>query len=133
MYALDYENLLYVCGSCNSQKSIHLVPDPGKIAFGYCLRVRADGTIHALNEEGALLIEFLGLNDDDYIESRQLVIGTVRSFHEAGNREMLLSWLGYPKELPDLSRLKPPGNTKPEGISQSHHARRTRGELPETY
>lgn len=131
--ALEYENLLYVCRSCNCQKCIHLVPDPCKLAFGQCLRVRADGTVQALNEEGELLIEFLGLNDNDYIESRQLVIGTVQSFHEAGNREMLLLWLGYPKELPDLSRLKPPGNKKPEGVNQSLFARRQRGELPETY
>ncbi len=130
---LEYGNLLYVCRSCNIQKCIHLVPDPCKIAFGCCLKVRGDGTIQALNEEGELLIDFLGLNDDDYIESRQLVIGTINSFHETRNEEMLTLWLGYPKDLPDLSKLKPVGNTKPEGVVQSYYARRMRGELPETY
>lgn len=127
--ALIYENLLYVCRSCNCQKCTHLVPDPCKIAFGQCLRVRVDGTIQALNEDGELLIEFLGLDADDYVEFRKLVIGTVQSLRKAGDRKMLSLWLGYPKELPDLNPLKPLGNTKPEGIDQSHYARRMRGEL----
>jgi UDP-glucose 4-epimerase len=37
-----------------------------------------------------------------------------------------------PEDLPDLRRLKPPaGNSRPEGIGQSWHARRARGELRE--
>ena len=131
--ALEYENLLYVCRSCNSQKCIHLVPDPCRIGFGNCLKVVADGTIHALNEEGELLIELLGLDDNDYVQFRKLIIGTVQSLYKASEHEMLLSWLSYPKELPDLSRLKPLGNKKPEGIDQSLYARRVRGDLPELY
>ncbi len=130
---LVYENLLYVCSSCNSLKSSHLVPNPCQVAFGRCLIVQVDGTIHALNEEGELLIEFLGLNDDDYIRWRQLVIGEVKSMYEAGDNEKLIMKLGYPKELDDLSKLKPVGNTKPEGINKSLYARRVRGELPEMY
>lgn len=39
----------------------------------------------------------------------------------------------YPADLPDLSRLRPSdGNSRPQGIAQSHHTRRLRGELPET-
>jgi hypothetical protein len=40
--------------------------------------------------------------------------------------------LGYPDNLPDLSRLRPPRNTRPEGVAKSFFARRKRGELPET-
>lgn len=133
LYALDYENLLYVCSTCNSRKSTHLVPDPCKVAFGNCLKVMADGTIQALNEEGELLVEFLRLDDDDHIQFRRLIIGTVQSLRKTGEKETLLLWLGYPKYLPDLSKPKPPGNTKPEGINQSFYERRRRGQLPETY
>jgi len=42
-------------------------------------------------------------------------------------------WMGYPDDLPDFSRLKPPGNKKPKGINDSYYARRVRGELPEVY
>jgi hypothetical protein len=42
--------------------------------------------------------------------------------------------MGFPEILPDLGRLKPPsGNTRPEGIAQSWHGRRERGQLPESY
>ena len=43
-------------------------------------------------------------------------------------------WLGYPDDLPDLARLRPPhGNQRAAGIEQSHLARQKRGELPATY
>ena len=42
--------------------------------------------------------------------------------------------LACPDDLRDLSSLLPPGgNTRPEGIVESHFERRRRGELPETY
>jgi hypothetical protein len=42
--------------------------------------------------------------------------------------------MGYPADLPDLSSLRPPaGNSRPEGIDQSHAARRERGELLDIY
>jgi hypothetical protein len=41
--------------------------------------------------------------------------------------------MGYPSNLPDLSKLRPPGNTRPAGINDSFFARRARGELQETY
>jgi hypothetical protein len=41
---------------------------------------------------------------------------------------------GFPNDLPDLKSLRPPGgNTRPEGIEQSHFRRRERGELPAMY
>ncbi len=51
------------------------------------------------------------------------------------DREVDLSaWFGYPDDLPDLASLRPPGgNTLPAGIDTSHHARRSRGELPAVY
>lgn len=130
---LDYENLLYVCSGCNITKSIHLVPDPCQVALGKCLKVKPDGSITALNEEGELLIEILRLDNSDYRQFRQDVIGSVLSFAQHGDQKMLAFKLRYPEDLPDLSRLKPSGNTKPDGISNSHYARRTRGELPEIY
>lgn len=42
--------------------------------------------------------------------------------------------LGFPDDLPDLARLRPPeGNRRPEGIQESCFAQRERGELPSTY
>ncbi len=129
---LDYENLLYACHTCNSTKSDQIVPDPCEIAFGECIEVHEDGTISALNENGERLIDRLRLDNEDYTRARRLIITTLRSLARHDKQTYVL-WMRYPEDLPDLSRLKPPGNTKPEGISDSCYARRMRGELPEIY
>jgi hypothetical protein len=47
---------------------------------------------------------------------------------------LLRELMGYPDDLPDLSRLRPPdGNSRPEGIAQSHFAQRERRALGNTY
>jgi hypothetical protein len=127
-----YGNLLYVCRQCNLNKNDRLVPDPCQIALGDCLVVQDDGTINALNEAGELLIKNLRLNNQDYTRFRQLIIQAIRSFF-LHDRDTYIQWMRYPQNLPDLSRLKPSSNTKPEGVNDSFYARRCRGELPETY
>jgi hypothetical protein len=127
-----YENLLYACRQCNLNKNDHLAPDPCQIAFGDCLVVHDDGAINALNEAGELLIKNLRLNNQDYTRFRQLIIQAIRSFF-LHDRDTYMQWMRYPQNLPDLSRLKPPSNAKPEGVNDSFHACRLRGELSETY
>ncbi len=43
--------------------------------------------------------------------------------------ELYRQLMGCPDELPNLSELKPPANSRPDGIEQSSFARRQRGEL----
>ena len=129
---LSYDNLLYLCSTCNCLKSSHLVPDPGSVAFDEGLKILEDGTIQALNDEGRLLIEVLRLNNDDRTRYRSLVLQTVRAL-AIQDRGAFSQWMGYPSNLPDLSKLRPPGNTRPAGINDSFFARRARGELQETY
>ncbi len=129
---LLYENLLYVCRQCNLNKSNHFVTDPCQVAFGRCLVVQEDGTIDALNEAGELLIKNLRLNNEDYRQFRHLIIQTVRSFFR-NDTDMYIQWMSFPKNLPDLSKLRPPANSKPEGVNNSFFALRSRGELPDTY
>lgn len=51
-----------------------------------------------------------------------------------GNPALYRKLMGFPNDLPDLQSLKPPGgNFRPDGVAASFHARRKRGELPETY
>lgn len=130
---LIYENLLYVCHSCNSLKSSHLVPDPCRVALGNCLVVRDDGGITALNDDGEILIAMLRLDSSDHTSWRHLIISTIRSLAKSGEKETLSLWMRYPEDLPNLNEKPPPGNTKPNGINDSHYARRMRGELPKTY
>lgn len=128
---LLYENLLYVCRRCNSIKSHRFVPNPCQIAFGQCLMVQNDGTIKALNEHGEMLIEILRLDREELTQFRQLFIDIVRL--ALRNRNPYIRLMGYPQNLPDLSKLKPPSNAKPESVNDSFHARRRRGELSDTY
>jgi len=42
--------------------------------------------------------------------------------------------MGYPADLPDLSRLRPPrGNIRPDGIQQSAYVLQRQGTLPACY
>jgi hypothetical protein len=131
--ANDYDNLLYSCVTCNAAKRDRSVPDPLTVLTSPAVRVDEDGTIQADEPEAARLIELLGLDSDQSTEFRMLWLGIVAL---AGRHDPALyrRLLGYPADLPDLARLRPPGgNSKPEGVEQSHFARRQNGTLPETY
>jgi hypothetical protein len=129
---LEYDNLLYICHTCNLSKSAQIVPDPCHVAFGECVEVHEDGNVNALNENGEILIESLRLDNEDYTRTRHLIIKTVRSL-AIHDRETYILWMRYPDVLPDLSRLRPTGNSRPEGINDSFYARRIRRELAEIY
>jgi hypothetical protein len=94
--------------------------------------VQSNGTIKALNHDGDLIVETLRLDNEDYTKFRCLILGIIRSLakHDRATMMMLLS---YPDDLPDLSKLRPLSNSKPQGVNNSCYARRSREELPETY
>lgn len=130
----EYDNLLYVCRSCNANKAAKLVPDPCRIALGKCLQVHPDGNISALNAEGRLLIAALRLNNVEYRKMRKLVLDILESLFR-NDRKQFLALMCYPQNLPDFANLKPLpiGNTKMDGLKNSFYELRARGELPEVY
>lgn len=131
--AAEYANLLYSCVTCNAVKGSRAVPDPVVALLDDSIRIAPDGVMHAQTTDAARLVELLDLNDPRKVEFRSLWIAVV-SLSERLAPELHLRVVGYPTDLPDLSRLRPPGgNSRPEGIAESHHARRARGELPATY
>ncbi len=131
--ALGYDNLLYACVSCNLIKGGQKTPDPLSRLIVAEVRVAEDGGILANTAQAKKLVELLGLNRPRLREFRELWVRIVRlaALHDPPLFRRLLS---YPPDLPDLSKLRPPkGNTRPEGITHSHLARRRRGELADTY
>jgi len=46
---------------------------------------------------------------------------------------MFRHFMSYPDDLPDLAKLRPPQNSKLEGLAKSHFARKARNELPDPY
>src|SRR5208283_3405294 len=131
--ALEYDNLLYGCVSCNLSKGSLETPNPLSTLLNPAVQVSEDGGIQANTLQARRLIELLGLNRPRLREFRELWIRIVRlaGFHDPALGQRLL---GYPAELPDLCTLRPPeGNARSDGIARSHQARRQRGELPDTY
>jgi hypothetical protein len=135
---LDYENLMYACNRCNSIKfASNIDVNPTLTALGVHLRVLDDGQIEGLTPAGKKLIDLLHLADTPAIEVREETLLVLRAKRaqpcDPTIHAIFLKRFRYPPELPDLMRLDPPGNSRPGGIDDGHHARLKRGELPEFY
>ena len=124
--------LTTICSMCapraDLKKGDLLIPDPATVGFGGCLRVHRDGTIEALQAPGELLIDLLRLDDEDTTRYRRMMLEMLVTLG-LNNQAAFVEWMGYPKELPDLSRprKKPPGgNSRPDGIAESCFWRRAR-------
>ena len=130
--ALDYGNLLYACISCNSAKRDLPVPNPCDCMLDGQVLVQDDGRIEAATPDAKKLILLLGLDDPEYREFRCLWIGIVDMAAKSKPR-LFQRLMRYPNNLPDLSRLRPPGNSRPKGIQGSYRVRRDKGKLPSTY
>lgn len=129
---LDYDNLLYACHSCNSLKSNRQVPDPLTVLLSNMVLVYSDGRIEGLTAEARDLIDGMGLDDPAYRERRQLMLRIVQ-VAEQTDQVLYRTLLGFPEDLPNLARLRPPENKRPNGVRNSYHALRQRGKLAVTY
>ncbi len=134
----DYENLVYACLRCNANKRDVLLPDPTRVPFSKCLSVDDDGTISALNADGADMIDVLHLNDSPVIDTRRkysrLIKLKIRHPDHPEIHELFLDAFGYPDNLPDLSSKRPPaGNRRGSGSVLSYHRLRQSKRLGEVY
>ncbi|MGI8978960.1 MAG: HNH endonuclease [Pirellulaceae bacterium] len=129
----DYENLFYACIHCNQAKGSKSIPNPAIILLSEYVSVHADGQIAGNTPEAQMLIDALRLNNSASIHFRRTwldILALAQEFKPSLYRQLL----GYPDALPDLALLRPPGgNSRPQGLTESHYARRQRNELPETY
>ena len=130
---LNYANMVYSCRTCNAAKGMLLLADPRSALLAEHLVVESDGRLSPRSDPARHLVRLLDLNDPMYVTWRMRMIRIV-ALARIHDPALFRDLLGYPDELPDLSSLRPPeGNTRPEGIAESHFVRRQRGELPETY
>jgi hypothetical protein len=130
---LDYSNHYYACRTCNGAQHSSRIPNPGDTLLHDAVRVETDGTLIPLTAEAAVIIKVLGLNAKRHREFRgtwMRIIAVIRVHDPKLYHELM----GFPKQLPNLRRLRPPGgNDKLEGVETAFHERRLRGELPEVY
>lgn len=126
----DYDNLVIACRQCNGTKAAKCLPSPEVVAYGDCMRVDDEGRIHAKNDFGEAIIAALRLDNVRYTQLRRDVIAIIRE--NAPGSTAWRRFLGYPEELPDLSKERTPkSNKRPNGIRKSHFARKN--DLPEYY
>jgi len=129
---LDYLNLVYACRRCNSVKRDQAVADPFNLLHSENVAALPDGSLHATHVETRRLIRQLDLNSPRLKKWRRvwMRIVTLAEEHEVDLYHQLV---GFPNDLPDLSRLRPPHNERREGLEESSFARRRRGDLPDVY
>ena len=130
--ATHYPNLVLACTTCNSVKSASTMPDPCKVAYAALVSVREDGTIHDHSPAGRKLIKGAGLGDADATEWRRKMIHLIRNYRRHEPHEYR-RWMGYPDDLPDLSRRKSKPNSKPRGAAECRYLQQIAGKLPPTY
>jgi hypothetical protein len=128
-----YDNLLYSCATCNAAKGEVAIPDPGRVLVNGDVEVRADGALEARTPEARRLVRVLGLDSRQASEFRQLWIAIV-ALAERYDPPLYRRLMGFPDDLPNLARLRPPGgNTRQGGIAACAFAQRQNGTLPEIY
>lgn len=92
-----------------------------------------DGQIVGLTTESRRLIRLLGLDGREETEARMLWIGII-ALAERYDMPLFQRLLGFPEDIPELSRLRPPGgNLRPSGVRESYYAQRRHGVLPAVY
>jgi hypothetical protein len=129
---LDYRNLVYACRRCNAVKGGQAVADPFGLLHATCIVEFPDGTVRSSDSNTLRLIRQLDLNSPKLIQWRVM---WMRIVELAKDRDAKLydQLIGFPADLPDLRKLRPPQNTRQDGIEQSWFARRQRGFLPNEY
>jgi len=134
----DYENLLYACVKCNTLKTdCELDCDPCRESFSIHLEVKGDGRVHGRTSTGGKLIDVLILDRPKLRRLRNMLMTVLPVLERSKRPEdiaMLRFWLGFPTDLPDLRRKRPPGgNSKPSGVKTCYFCQQASGLLPEFY
>jgi hypothetical protein len=124
--------LLYCCAACNEAKGDRVIPDPCQVLLDSDVEVREDGVLVSKTREAHRLVEKLGLNRLEAWEFRRIWISIIALAKEYDS-PLYQQLMGFPDELPNLARLRPPGgNSRPEGIAESWYEKRRNGTLPAT-
>jgi hypothetical protein len=125
---VDYLNLVYACRRCNLVKLDQPIADPFVLLTAERITILPDGTLHTSDVEAQRLALQLDLNSPERIDWRVQWMRIVALAAER-DRDLWETLVSLPDDLPNLSRLRPPANSRQEGIRESWFERRSRGEL----
>jgi hypothetical protein len=133
----DYENLVYACNRCNAAKRQEVILDPCSQPFAEHLSVAEDGQIEGRTLQGKDLVDILGLNLEGARGVRvmylRLLALQAKYPDDPEVQALCQQAFGFPEDLPDLIKLRPPGNQRPEGTENCYHRQRELGKLTPTY
>lgn len=132
-----YGNLVHACNQCNALKRDHLLLDPCQSALADHVRLSDQARLEGLTPDGRRLVSALRLNSPGRLAHRSRYVRLYASLQARAeddeHRALLIDLLGFPDDLPDLAALRPPANTRPEGLADCYHQQRTEGRLPAIY
>ena len=129
---LDYGNLVYACRRCNLTKTAQKIENPLVLLSSEKVALSEDGTLKTQDIGAKRLIMQLDLNSSN-LKQWRIMWRRIVNLAETKDPELHVQLAGFPDLLPNLSTLRPPDNSRKEGIEESWFARRERGELPQTY
>jgi hypothetical protein len=127
--ALEYVNLVYACHRCNGVKGTQAIDDPWFCMRSHRVVVAPDGELRALDADAERTVLKLDLNSPRLKAWRALWMRIVELARRQ-DPELYSRLVAFPEDLPRLSLVDPPTNTRPEGLLESRYALRERGELP---
>ena len=128
----DYENMVYMCGSCNRLKGDGTPPlDPRSDEVEKHLTVDVlTGKVCATTESGDDYIKFFDLNDGQLVKFRLEKVRGILLALDAGDQFTLESILGFPVNLPCLKGKKPRRNTRRDSHRTAFRFIQSKGMLP---
>ena len=129
--ATEYDNLVYACHTCNLDKSSKIIPDPAIHAYGQCLEIHDDGTIHPLSPEGVILIDELDLDAKSRTVFRRIIMASIKMAAAHNDHDQLKDMLGLPHNLPTLKSQSLKNNTRPNGQADTWASRAAIGKAGE--
>jgi hypothetical protein len=129
---LDYFNLVYACRRCNAVKLDQPIDDPLTILSSDVVVVLPHGVLSSHRPDAKRLIQQIDLNSPMLRRWRVMWMRIVDLANQ-GDTALYQQLTGFPDDLPNLGRLRPPRNSRPEGVEISWYAKRQRGQLTESY
>ena len=129
---LDYLNLVYACRRCNAVKRAGVVANPFRLLRAALVTTLADGSLMSGDSDTQLLIRQLDLNSPQ-LKSWPVMWMRIVDLAKGRDRRLYFQLVGFPEDLPNLSKRKPPQNARQEGLEHCWFARRKRDNLPAWY
>jgi hypothetical protein len=129
---LDYLNLVYACRRCNGVKRDQTVADPFVLLRSTRVTTLSDGSLRPHDSDALRLVRQLDLNSPRLRSWRVMWLRIVALARER-DPGLYSQLVGFPGDLPNLSRLRPPQNSRVEGLERCWFARRQKGSLPAAY